>query len=230
MDTRKAGEETNHVVVVDENRDTRSHLKGILQSTDDFKLAGEFSDTDKALIKLPSLRPHVVLLGIPLPNINGIKLIQRFKQILAGLKIVIIMASPSPDFLELSLQAGVDECLIKPVNAEQCVVMLQCACFRQIPSGLESPHFSLDSKQPMTGKSHPLSSRENEVMRCFAEGLLYKEIPDRLGLSYSAVRKYQQKIYRKFHVTNRSEAIRVWLGNNVNESGDSRSPFFPGRV
>jgi DNA-binding CsgD family transcriptional regulator len=41
--------------------------------------------------------------------------------------------------------------------------------------------------------------------------LLYKEISDRLGISYSTVHKYQHQLFGKLHVSNRSEAIRVWL-------------------
>ena len=57
----------------------------------------------------------------------------------------------------------------------------------------------------------PLSPREKEVMAGLAEGLLYKEISEKLGISYSAVHKYQHKIFEKFQVSNRSEAIRLWL-------------------
>jgi DNA-binding NarL/FixJ family response regulator len=57
-----------------------------------------------------------------------------------------------------------------------------------------------------------LTVRETEVMDRLAEGLLYKEIADRLGISYSAVHKHQQKIYEKLRVSNRTEAVIKWLG------------------
>ena len=56
-----------------------------------------------------------------------------------------------------------------------------------------------------------LSPRESEVMTSLANGLLYKEISGKLGISYSAVHKYQHNIFQKLHVSNRSEAIRLWL-------------------
>lgn len=55
-----------------------------------------------------------------------------------------------------------------------------------------------------------LTARENEVIRCFSYGLLYKETADRLRISYSAVHKHQHKAFRKLGATNRSEAIRTW--------------------
>jgi DNA-binding NarL/FixJ family response regulator len=57
----------------------------------------------------------------------------------------------------------------------------------------------------------PLSPREREVLAALAEGLLYKEISQKLGISYAAVHKHQHNIFKKMRVTNRSEATRVWL-------------------
>jgi DNA-binding NarL/FixJ family response regulator len=56
-----------------------------------------------------------------------------------------------------------------------------------------------------------LTQREKEVMSLLAHGLLYKEIADKLGISYSAVHKHQHKIFIKLGVTNRSEAARKWF-------------------
>ena len=55
-----------------------------------------------------------------------------------------------------------------------------------------------------------LTDREEEVIRCFAKGLLYKETAAELGISYSTVHKHQHNIFVKLHVSNRTEAIRAW--------------------
>jgi DNA-binding NarL/FixJ family response regulator len=60
-----------------------------------------------------------------------------------------------------------------------------------------------------------LNAREKEILKNLAEGLLYKEISQKLGISYSAVHKSLHAIYKKFQVRNRSEAIRLWLNNAV---------------
>jgi DNA-binding NarL/FixJ family response regulator len=44
-----------------------------------------------------------------------------------------------------------------------------------------------------------------------AKGLLYKEIADQLGISYSAVHKHLHKIFEKLQISNRSEAIQHWF-------------------
>ena len=69
-----------------------------------------------------------------------------------------------------------------------------------------------------------LSQREVDVLQGLADGLLYKEIAAKLGISYSAVHKYQHKLFEKLRVTNRSEAISVWLHATVDKSGETRVP------
>ena len=58
----------------------------------------------------------------------------------------------------------------------------------------------------------PLTVREIEVIRYLAKGFLYKEIADKMDLSYWTVHKLQHKIYVKLHVSNRTEAINKWSG------------------
>ena len=55
-----------------------------------------------------------------------------------------------------------------------------------------------------------LTTRENEVMRHMRKGLLYKEIADKMGISFSTVHKLQHKIFVKLQVSNRTEAINEW--------------------
>ena len=60
-------------------------------------------------------------------------------------------------------------------------------------------------------ESHlPLTVRENQVMGHLGKGLLYKEIADKMGISFTAVHKLQHKIFVKLHVSNRTEAVNKW--------------------
>jgi DNA-binding NarL/FixJ family response regulator len=58
----------------------------------------------------------------------------------------------------------------------------------------------------------PLTVREISVIEYLAKGLLYKEIADEMGISFSSVHKLQHKIFVKLHVGNRTEAVNKWNG------------------
>ncbi|HLP77737.1 MAG TPA: response regulator transcription factor, partial [Candidatus Paceibacterota bacterium] len=56
-----------------------------------------------------------------------------------------------------------------------------------------------------------LSPREQEVLDCLAQGFLYKEIAEKLGISYETVHTYIRRIYEKLQVRTRTEAVAKFL-------------------
>jgi len=55
--------------------------------------------------------------------------------------------------------------------------------------------------------SEELSPREQEVLDLLSQGFMYKEISDKLGISFETVRTYIRRIYEKLHVRTRTEAV-----------------------
>jgi DNA-binding CsgD family transcriptional regulator len=71
--------------------------------------------------------------------------------------------------------------------------------------------YELSRQDARVAGSFGLSPREVEVLSSLADGLLYKEVADKLGVGFSTVHKHVNSIYRKLRVRNRPEAIRLWL-------------------
>jgi DNA-binding NarL/FixJ family response regulator len=56
-----------------------------------------------------------------------------------------------------------------------------------------------------------LSEREQQVLDCLSQGLIYKEIAEKLGISYETVHTYIRRIYEKLQVRTRTEAVAKFL-------------------
>jgi RNA polymerase sigma factor (sigma-70 family) len=56
-----------------------------------------------------------------------------------------------------------------------------------------------------------LSQREQEVLDLLSQGLIYKEIAEKLGISYETVHTYVRRIYEKLQVRTRTEAVAKFL-------------------
>jgi DNA-binding NarL/FixJ family response regulator len=230
METGKHKNTACRVLVVDDDLATRLHVKEILQSADEFKLVGEFSNADEALTQVTQLRPSLVLLGVRIPGFKNIEYICQFKRILIGLKIIVTTATANVELLESSLLAGAESCLVKPITAGQCLATLKFAGHRQLDGDAKPSQPALDiSGGASARKCLGLSQREVDVLRGLAEGLLYKEIAAKLGISYSAVHKYQHRVFEKLRVSNRSEAINVWLHAAADRSSGATT-HIPGNI
>ena len=55
-----------------------------------------------------------------------------------------------------------------------------------------------------------LSKREKETLALLAEGFRYKEIADKMGISFNTVREYAHRAYQKLQVTSRTEAVLAY--------------------
>jgi DNA-binding NarL/FixJ family response regulator len=180
------------VAVVDDEADMHLLIRDILQCTRDFSCAGCFANATDALAGLPGLEPDLVLMDIRMPGVNGIECAARLKRTMPRVKTIMMTAVHDAGSIEKSSEAGADGYLTKPVTADQCLATLRFALKGR---AVDCP---------------PLSRQDNEVMRGLAAGLLYKEIADKMGISYSTVHKHQHRIFLKLRVSNRAEAIRNW--------------------
>jgi DNA-binding NarL/FixJ family response regulator len=193
------------VAVVDDDADTRLFLKDIILSEKNYIFTGAFSTAKEALTAIPKLRPDLAVIDISLPDLNGVECTKRLKEIVPALKVVIVSGNRERNWFDRSLEAGAVTYLIKPVDPSQLIATLRFVIGSANGPARIQPGQSKKYSMPI------LNDREREVLNKLAEGLLYKEIADVLGISYAAVHKCQHTVFRKLHVANRAEAMRVWL-------------------
>ncbi len=200
------------VAVVDDDEDTRLFFQDILQAAKDFQFAGGFANAAEALDGIPRLQLDTVLMDVQMPGLNGVECTKRLKRAFPQLKIVMVTGRHDENSIQCSLQAGADAYLVKPIGADQCLATLRFVVIN--PQGRERERAEAGERlfpAPPAGTGLPISPRERDVLRGLAEGLLYKEISGQLGISYAAVHKYQHRLFKKLRVSNRSQAVRVWL-------------------
>jgi DNA-binding NarL/FixJ family response regulator len=70
---------------------------------------------------------------------------------------------------------------------------------------------SFQRSAPTASPTENLSPREQEVLDCLAKGFLYKEIAEKLEISYETVHTYIRRIYEKLQVRTRTEAVAKFL-------------------
>jgi DNA-binding NarL/FixJ family response regulator len=149
-------------------------------------------------------------MDIRLPGMNGIECTRRLRRIMPNMTIIIVTGTHDSSLVGASLQAGAAAYLLKPFEGDQLLATLRFASLSQT----KDPQIKGEDHSAKTSKRNLfLSPREQEVLTGLADGLLYKEISQKLVISYAAVHKHQHNIFRKLRVSNRSEAIRIWLNN-----------------
>jgi DNA-binding NarL/FixJ family response regulator len=207
------------VAIVEDNNDIRQALEQIIESSDDFTLAGSCTTGEEALLKLPILNPKVVLMDIGLGDgMNGIEVVRELKT--ANPEILFMMCTIYEEDEKIfeALRAGASGYILKKTQPAKLLEGITelieggAPMSSQIASKVVAA-FQNKSITPQMGSSlDVLSKRENEILEMLSTGLLYKEISDKLTISSETVRKHVYHIYEKLHVSNRVEAVNKYFG------------------
>ena len=75
-----------------------------------------------------------------------------------------------------------------------------------------------------------LSTREQEVLDCLSQGFLYKEIAEKLGISYETVHTYIRRIYEKLQVRTRTEAVAKFFCASIIFQHLSNCHYEPAKI
>lgn len=209
----------NSVAIVEDNHDIRQALEQIIESSNDFTLAGSCTTGEEALVKLPLLNPRVVLMDIGLGDgMNGIEVVRELK--VSNPEILFMMCTIYEEDEKIfeALRAGASGYILKKTQPakllEGITELIQggAPMSSQIASKVVAAFQNKSVATPTGSSLEVLSKRENEILEMLSTGLLYKEISDKLFITTETVRKHVYHIYEKLHVTNRVEAVNKYFG------------------
>jgi len=203
-----------NVALVEDNDQLRNTLARVLNRAPGCQCVGQFATAEAALAELPALRPDVVLMDINLPGMNGVECVRRLKQSLPDTQVVMLTAYEDTDNIFNALAAGASGYLLKRTTSAELLAALREVMAGGSPMTAHIARKVVQSFQRPAAAAQPaenLSPREQEVLDLLAQGLIYKEIADRLGISYETVHTYIRRIYEKLQVRTRTEAVAKFL-------------------
>jgi DNA-binding NarL/FixJ family response regulator len=202
------------VALVEDNEPFRQTLARLLSRAADCQCVGQYATAEAALAELPALRPDVVLMDINLPGMNGVECVRRLKEQLPDTQIVMLTAYEDTDNIFNALAAGASGYLLKRTTGPELLAALREVMAGGSPMTAHIARKVVQSFQRKPATPEPaanLSPREQEVLDLLARGLIYKEIAERLGITYETVHTYIRRIYEKLQVRTRTEAVAKFL-------------------
>src|SRR5215204_1016448 len=192
------------VLLVDDDDLMRAGLRSVLSSDDTIEVAGEAGDGGEALGRVRETQPHVVLMDIRMPGVDGIS---ATREVLAGspdVKVVVLTTFEQDDYIFDALSAGASGFLLKRTTPEDLI-----AAVHTIAGGdsLLSP--SVTSRviermavQPRRDEAvlAELTPREREVLELLARGRSNAEIAEALIIEESTAKTHVKRVLTKLGV------------------------------
>jgi DNA-binding NarL/FixJ family response regulator len=198
------------VAIVEDDAKLLATLGQLIGTDPDFKFLGGFSTTTSALAGIPPLDPDIVIMDINLPDIDGVECVRRLKEICPRPQVMMLTVYEDADAVFRALRAGATGYLLKQTPFHELL-----AALREIHQGGSPMSGDIARKVVQSfqeaGVPNPevesLSQREREVLQLVAQGYLFKEVAEKLAISFGTVHTYSRRIYEKLHVRSRAQAV-----------------------
>ena len=211
-------------MVVEDDSSVRSILTSWIDEADGLVCKGVFPDVESAIPGIVAAKPDVVLVDIHLPGLSGIECVRQLKPRIPKTQFVMQTVYEDSNHIFDALSAGATGYLVKTTSREALI-----AALREVHAGGSPMSSNIARKvvqllHPLKPKMKPneeLSKRENEVLALLAQGYLYKEIADTLGIGRETVNTYIRRIYEKLHVHSRAQAVALLANQPLKEQDRS---------
>jgi DNA-binding NarL/FixJ family response regulator len=208
---------TTTVALVDDQDLVRTGFRMILSVEDDIELVGEASDGLAATRLVDELTPHVVLMDVQMPTMDGIEATRRIVE-RSDARVVILTTFERDDYLFAALEAGASGFLLKSCSADELV-----GAIRNVADGhaLLAPQmtrslidrFTADRRTPERAEPvgdpalDELTERERDVLALIAQGKSNAEIAEELVVGTATVKTHVSRILGKLDLRDRVQAV-----------------------
>jgi DNA-binding NarL/FixJ family response regulator len=202
------------VSIVEDNDKLRGTLVRVINRADGFHCASDYGNAEDALKGLPQVKPDVVLMDINLPGMNGVECVRQLKQLLPQTQVMMLTVYEDTENIFNALTAGASGYMLKRTSSKELLEAIQEVHRGGSPMTMHIARKVVQSFQKTAATAQPaenLSEREQQVLDLLSQGLMYKEIADKLAISYETVHTYIRRIYEKLQVRTRTEAVAKFL-------------------
>jgi DNA-binding NarL/FixJ family response regulator len=200
------------LVIADDHPMVRAGLRSMLAASR-INVVGEAGDGQVTLEMVRNLQPHVVLMDIRMPGMDGIQALEAIRAAKLTTKVIMVTTYRSTSYLLRSLSAGAAGFVLKDISREELLAAIYSVAdgaslvdSQFLQDVLRSLEESEGAKETPSELVEPLTAREMDILKLMVEGLTNQAIGDVLGLSAGTVKGYAQTVMHKLETTDRTQA------------------------
>lgn len=213
-----------YIAIVDDKQSLRTALQDRLNTFDNYEVLFTAENGRDFLEKMvearKSISPDVVLMDIDMPIMNGIEAVSQGKDRYPNSKYLMLTIFDEDDKIFSAIKAGADGYLLKDEPVEKIIeAIINLLNEEGAPMSPSIARRALNllmnakveiKETPINEFEYNLTDREKEILLKLIDGLEYKEIAQDINVSPNTIRNHVTKIYKKLHVTSRTQAMKLF--------------------
>lgn len=195
----------NHPLVLD-------GLKAVLETYDHIAVVGTAVSAMAGIDAAVTTRPHVVLMDINMPQINGIDALELFKEKRLSTRVLMLSMHDSREYISMSVMYGAAGYILKDVATEEIVAAIDA-----VAAG--GTYFSSGVRDVLmegsSGRLKALTTREQDVLLLIARGKSNRDAALALDIAERTMETHRKNIKRKLDIATTAGLIRYAIDNGL---------------
>lgn len=200
------------ISIIEDQLEIGVGLKEYINKQTEYICDIHYLNATDALLGIPSCKPDVVICDIGLPDMTGVECMKKLLVKVPETKFIMFTVFDTDVYLFEALKYGAsgyilkDDSLVEIAQAINDVINGNGAMSPEIAKKvIHSFHQTSNSR-----KMESLTQHQLLILKYIADGLLNKEIADKLLINEGSVKVQISTIYKKLSVNNRVEAVNLY--------------------
>jgi DNA-binding NarL/FixJ family response regulator len=192
------------VIIADDHALFRAGIRSLLATFEDIEVVAEASDGHEAVSLARDLQPHVLLMDIGMPGLNGVEAAERIAGAGSGTRVIVLSMHTGEEYVLRAMRAGAAGYLLKSTEPDELVHAVRQVSRGEIYlSPQVSKYLLQDYVRQVAPGSDPLrrlTSRQREILQLVAEGNTTKAIAMKLKVSAKTVETHRAQLMDRLEI------------------------------
>jgi NarL family two-component system response regulator LiaR len=208
------------VLIVDDHQVVRQGLRTFLELHEDIEVVGEAGDGLAAVELARQRQPHVVLMDLVMPRLDGISATRLIKASTPDVRVIVLTSFTEDDKLFPAIQAGAASYLLKDVSPDDLVGAIRATYHGEARLHPEITQRLMAQVAQRAAPTHEtpqegLTEREMDVVRLVAQGRSNHQIAQELVISEKTVKTHISNILSKLQLEDRTQLAIYAIKNRL---------------
>jgi DNA-binding NarL/FixJ family response regulator len=196
------------ILIAEDHALVRAGWNALLSMDSNLEIVCEVDNGRDAIRAVGEFEPHVVLMDLAMPGMNGIEAILNIKRRYQNVRILVLTLHKTEEFVLASLRAGADGYILKEASPDELRLAVHTVASgrtylsQDVMGKVVVENANSRRSVAVNGVWDTLTQREREVLKLVAEGKSNKEIAAFLFLSSKTVEKHRAKLMSKLGLRN----------------------------